>query len=30
MNISDIPGIGSVLSNIPLPIPGMKGSLDMG
>ncbi|MFA5452630.1 MAG: lamin tail domain-containing protein, partial [Candidatus Methanomethylophilaceae archaeon] len=30
INISDIPGIGSVLSNIPLPIPGIKGSLDMG
>ncbi|MFA6709700.1 MAG: lamin tail domain-containing protein [Candidatus Methanomethylophilaceae archaeon] len=30
LRVSDIPGIGGVISNIPLPIPGMKGSLDVG
>ncbi len=29
-SISDIPGVGQILSNIPLPIPGLKGSFDMG
>ncbi len=28
--VSDIPGVGALLSNIPLPIPGMKGTIDMG
>ncbi|MCL2712824.1 MAG: lamin tail domain-containing protein, partial [Methanomassiliicoccaceae archaeon] len=28
--LSDVPGVGQLLSNIPLPIPGMKGSLDAG
>lgn len=28
--VSDIPGIGTILSNIPLPIPGVKGTLDAG
>ena len=28
--LSDIPGVGDMLSNIPLPIPGTKGSLDAG
>lgn len=28
--LSDIPGIGTMLSNIPLPIPGVKGSIDAG
>ncbi|MCL1984379.1 MAG: lamin tail domain-containing protein, partial [Methanomassiliicoccaceae archaeon] len=28
--LSDIPGVGEVLSNIPLPVPGLKGSLDAG
>ena len=28
--LSDIPGIGTLLSNIPLPVPGMKGSIDAG
>ena len=30
MKVSDIPGVGEMLSNIPLPIPDVKGSLDMG
>lgn len=30
LKVSDIPGIGTILSNIPLPIPGVKGSIDMG
>lgn len=30
INASDLPGISNILSNIPLPIPGMKGRLDMG
>lgn len=30
LRVSDIPGISSVISNIPMPIPGMKGSLDVG
>ena len=29
-SVSDIPGVGEILSNIPLPIPGVKGSFDMG
>ncbi len=29
-SVSDIPGVGQLLSNIPLPIPGVKGSFDMG
>jgi hypothetical protein len=28
--LSDIPAVGNILSNIPLPVPGMKGSLDAG
>jgi len=28
--LSDIPGLGSMLSSIPLPIPGVKGSIDAG
>jgi hypothetical protein len=28
--LSDVPGVGTILSNIPLPIPGMKGSIDAG
>jgi len=28
--LSDIPAVGNILSNIPLPIPGVKGSLDAG
>jgi len=28
--LSDIPGIGTMLENIPLPIPGVKGSIDAG
>jgi len=28
--LSDIPGLGAVLSNIPIPIPGMKASIDAG
>lgn len=28
--VSDVPGIGDILSNIPVPIPGMKGSVDLG
>jgi hypothetical protein len=28
--LSEVPGIGTILSNIPLPVPGMKGSLDAG
>jgi hypothetical protein len=28
--LSDVPGVGEILQNIPLPIPGMKGSLDAG
>jgi uncharacterized membrane-anchored protein YhcB (DUF1043 family) len=28
--LSDVPGVGDMLSNIPLPIPGTKGSLDAG
>ncbi|MCL2142949.1 MAG: lamin tail domain-containing protein [Methanomassiliicoccaceae archaeon] len=30
LRLSDIPGLGTILSNIPLPVPGMKGSLDAG
>jgi hypothetical protein len=30
LRLSDIPGLGTILSNIPLPIPGLKGSLDAG
>jgi len=30
LRLSDIPGVGTMLSNIPLPIPGMKGSIDAG
>ena len=30
LRLSDIPGMGTILSNIPLPIPGLKGSLDAG
>ena len=30
MKVSDIPGVGEMLSNIPLPIPDVKGSFDMG
>ena len=29
-SLCDIPGLGTVLSNIPLPIPGLKASLDAG
>jgi len=28
--LSDVPGVGEMLSNIPLPIPGVKGCLDAG
>ena len=28
--LSDIPGVGALLANIPLPIPGLKGSVDAG
>lgn len=28
--LSDIPGVGALLSSIPLPIPGLKGSVDAG
>ncbi len=28
--LSDIPGVGALLSNIPLPIPGLKGCIDAG
>lgn len=28
--LSDIPGVGALLSNIPTPIPGLKGSVDAG
>lgn len=28
--LSDIPGVGAMLSNIPLPVAGLKGSLDAG
>ena len=28
--LSDIPGLGSILQNIPLPIPGVKGDIDAG
>lgn len=28
--LSDMPGIGTVLSNIPVPLPGYKGSFDLG
>lgn len=28
--LSEIPGVGTILSNIPVPIPGYKGSFDMG
>ena len=30
MKVSDIPAVGQLLSNIPLPVPGLKGSFDMG
>ncbi len=30
LSVSDVPGVSEVLSNIPLPIPGYKGSFDMG
>ena len=30
LRLSDIPGLGTILSNIPLPVPGLKGSLDAG
>ena len=30
LKVSDIPGVGEALSNIPLPIPDVKGALDMG
>ncbi len=30
MSICDIPGVGAMLSNIPLPIPGLKASIDVG
>ncbi|MDR1404497.1 MAG: lamin tail domain-containing protein [Candidatus Methanoplasma sp.] len=30
LSLSDIPALGTVLSNIPLPIPGMKASVDAG
>jgi hypothetical protein len=30
LRLSSIPGVGAVLSNIPLPIPGIKGSFDAG
>jgi hypothetical protein len=29
-SLSDIPGVGTLLSNIPLPIPGLKGSVNAG
>ncbi|MCL1978742.1 MAG: lamin tail domain-containing protein, partial [Methanomassiliicoccaceae archaeon] len=29
-SLSDVPGLGAVLSNIPLPIPGLKASIDAG
>lgn len=29
-SLSDIPGVGAMLSNIPLPIPGLKGSVNAG
>ena len=29
-SLSDIPGLGILLSNIPLPIPGLKGAIDAG
>ncbi|MCE5295750.1 MAG: lamin tail domain-containing protein [Euryarchaeota archaeon] len=29
-SLADLPGIGTVLSNIPLPIPGMKGQINAG
>ncbi|MCL2295564.1 MAG: lamin tail domain-containing protein, partial [Methanomassiliicoccaceae archaeon] len=29
-SLSDVPGIGTMLSNIPLPIPGLKASIDAG
>ncbi|MGD0817763.1 MAG: lamin tail domain-containing protein [Methanomassiliicoccales archaeon] len=28
--LSDVPGFGQLLSNIPLPVPGLKGSIDAG
>lgn len=28
--LSDMPGIGTVMSNIPVPVPGYKGSFDLG
>jgi hypothetical protein len=28
--LSDVPGLGTILSNIPLPIPGLKASIDAG
>ncbi len=30
VSLSDLPGVGAALSNIPLPIPGLKGSIDAG
>ena len=30
VSLSDVPGIGTAVSNIPLPIPGVKGSIDAG
>lgn len=30
LTLSDIPGVGEVLGNIPLPVPGMKGNVDAG
>ena len=30
LRLSDVPGMGTILSNIPLPVPGLKGSLDAG
>ena len=30
LSICDIPGIGAMLSNIPLPVPGLKASIDAG
>lgn len=29
-SLSDIPGVGALLSNIPLPVPGLKGALNAG
>ena len=30
LRLSDVPGMGTILSNIPLPVPGLKGSIDAG